>query len=105
MYTLKDVLIIPNPLSSNVYRRASEEWECESNASVHDHECDEWYDGNIDYEECVVEETPLEDSCKMLVHEVSSPCVELIEFISPNPLDCISASLVHHPLIPLSMTF
>ena len=91
----KDVPIIPHSFTP----LASLREQYKSDASVRDHECDECYDCNDDKDECIAEETPLGESCGMLVHKVFPPCLELIEYIFPNPLDLIPTSLVHHPLL------
>ena len=39
-------------------------------ANVHAHACDGCYNCNVDKEEGLVEDTPLEESCKMLIHKV-----------------------------------
>ena len=86
--------IIPSsltPLASLGELEHSEEFE--SNASEHDHECDEWYGCNDDEKECIVEEIPLGESCGMLVHVVSPPCLELVEYMSPIPLNLMPTSL------------
>jgi len=44
--------------------------ECEGNARVHDHEYNDWYDCDIDEDECMVEETLLEKSYEEILHEV-----------------------------------
>lgn len=56
------------------------------------HYCDEKY---------FIEETLLGGTCEMLVHEVLFPSFELIEYMSPNPLDLILLLLViHRPFFP-----
>jgi len=74
--------------------------ECEDDASVYDHKHDEWYGHNVDGEECIVEETILEKSHEVIEHEVPYPCLQLVEYISPNPLNLNPASLTCLPLPP-----
>jgi len=91
--TLEDVLIIPKPLTPLAsLGRLKESVEYESDASVHDHDCEGWYNYN-DYEKCIVEDTPLGESCGMLVHEVPPSCLKLIEYMSPDSFDLIPTSL------------
>jgi len=59
---------------------------------VHDNECDKWYACNDD-EESTVKENPFGESYGMLVHEVSPPYLELVEYLSHKPLDLIPTPL------------
>jgi len=71
----------------------------ENDAGVHNHECDEWYDGNVN-EECIVKEAHLEEECEMLRVEASSCCLGLVEYMFPNHFGLIHTSLTCSPPSP-----
>ena len=52
---------------------------------MHDQEHDDWYGYNVDEEECIVEETLLEELKDEIKHENPLPCFELFQSMSPNP--------------------
>jgi len=102
MEFLEDALIIPNLLTLIVVLgKLKNTEEFESDVGVYDPDCDEWYDCNDDDEECLFEENPLGGSYGMLVHEVSPPCLELVEYTSLNPLDLVPMSLTPLSIILL----
>ena len=86
------------PLSSS--REPEQSGQYENDASVHDHEYDDCHDFDVDEEEYIVEEALLKESCKEIEHEVPPPCIELVEYMSPNPFNMIPASLTCSPPSP-----
>ena len=72
----------------------------ESDGRTHASGCGERYHCNVDKMECIVEENPLEESCEMFVHEVSPLCLEIVDYMFPNPIDFIHALLTCSPYVP-----
>ena len=67
--------------------------ESEGDATVHDHEHDDWYGYNVNEEKCIVEEAFLEESQDEIKHEVPPPHSELVQFMAANTVNLIPASL------------
>ena len=69
MDTLENVLNIHDPYIPLTFLEESKDSkECESDAIVHDLECDDWYSCNVNEQECIAEEMLLEESRDEIEH-------------------------------------